>query len=136
MQPGRQLAEVGDGALELPADVPKLRVRRCGDPVEQGEQPALGGLLQPELQAAALLVRGVDQARAGRPDFLELGAHLRLEPRVGRRQPRGGGDGVAERRIAEHCRVVDERGDDLAVAPDFRDAAPRGSSSGRPAAST
>jgi hypothetical protein len=119
-----ELAELREDPRDLLLRAPRLRrVLDAGKHVRQRDEPALGALAQPPLEAAALRVAGVQQPAAGRLEGLDVRAHLALEARVRGRQARDRAQRVLERGVLQHRGVVDEHREDAAVAPHVCDRA-------------
>ena len=87
----------------------------------QGRQPLLGPVVQVPLDATPLAVPRLHDALAGRPDLLQLGPHLRVQPLVLDRHAGRGGGGADEPLVER--RVVDQRRERAPVALHHRDRA-------------
>ena len=94
MQPARQLAQLRERLLELRADRAKQRARLRRIAVElafgqadgerQADEPLLGAVVKVALQATALGVAGLDDARARSRELLaRLGVGQRLGGQLG-----------------------------------------------------
>ena len=77
------------------------------------EQPLLGAVVEVALEPPPLGVSGLDDAGARGAHLGELGAELRLQPRVLEGQARRGADAPGGARLVEERRVVNEGGDAL-----------------------
>jgi hypothetical protein len=97
------------------ARLPKL-------PTDPNQRP-LGTFEEPPLEAPPCLVGRFEDPSPRFPELDHPGAHLGLEPRVRGRELGRGRDGLAESRILEHIRVMDERGNRPASALDDGDRA-------------
>ena len=129
VEPGGEIAQLGERAIELPPDAAEVRGIRGPplgvlEPVRQRRQP-FDRLAQASLEPASLLVAGVHQAPARFGQLIELQADLGLEARVCGRQSRCPGQRIRQTRVVQHRRVVHQHRDRLAVLVDTGDLADR-----------
>ena len=123
MDPAGELAELANRLLKLGGGlrerggcrtVGAVAVPQHGQGERQGRQPLLCSVVQVPLHATALPVTGLHNALPGRPDLLQLGPHLRVQPRVLDRYPRRGCRGAHQALVQRG--VVDQRRERPSVA--------------------
>ena len=114
---GEELVDCGAAVGEPAAG----ELEREPDP----EQALLGAVVEVALEPPPLGVAGLDDARARGAHLGELGAQLGLQARVLQREARRGADRLDELGVVEQRRVVDERGEALAVVLEHRDRSAR-----------
>ena len=132
MEAVREPLELLQRAIELslgPGDALPRGLGGGGQPegpqsLREPLQPLLCAPAKPPLQASAFLVPRLEDPPPRLLELRHLGAHLGGEARIGGGEPCRCRDRLAETRIVEHGRVVDECGDRPRVTLDERGRAP------------
>ena len=132
VDPGGEPRQIALGVVELgrqPAQRDRTLAVALGRERRQPiGDPRRGAARTPVVQliaeAPALIVAGLDEPAARRIDLAQPRRHLRLHARVGDGQARGGRHGRRELAVRERGRIVEQRGDRIAVLVHERDALP------------
>ena len=128
VDPAGELAQLGDRLLDLVLRAREhVRVGRVAargrEPERDGErdEPLLRAVVEVALDPPPLGVGRGDDPGPRRPHLGELRAHLGRQALVLEHEPRRRAHGLHERRLVEQRRIVDERGDLLALRGHQRD---------------
>ena len=128
VDPAGELAQLGDRLLDLVLCARQhVRVGRVTtgsrEPEREGErdEPLLSAVVEVALDSPPLGIGRGDEPDARRPHLRELRAHLGRQTLVLQHEPGRRADGLHERRLVEQRRIVNERGDLLALGGHQRD---------------